>query len=98
MEEALVKEQHEMQTIMNYLPVKIYFKDRASRFIRMSKAQTLRFGLSDPAQAIGKTDFDFFTAEHAQQACQDEQEIIQTGQPLIKEEKETWIDRPDPWV
>ena len=97
-EEALAREQHEMQTIMSYLPVKIYFKDRASRFIRISKAQTRSFGLSDPVQAIGKTDFDFFTMEHAHQAHEDEQEIIQTGRPLIKEEKETWIDRPDTWV
>ncbi len=97
-EEALAREQHEMQTIMSYLPAKIYFKDRASRFIRISKAQTQSFGLIDPAHAIGKTDFDFFTMEHARQAYEDEQAIIQTGQPLIKEEKETWIDRPDTWV
>ena len=97
-EEALVKEQYDMQTLMNNLPVEIYFKDRASRFTRISKSQALRFGLSDPAQAMGKTDFDFFTAEHAQQAYEDEQAIIQTGQPLIKEEKETWADRPNRWV
>jgi two-component system sensor histidine kinase/response regulator len=101
-EEALVKEQYEMQnemqTLMNYLPTYIYFKDRASRFIRISKSQALRFGLSDPAQAIGKSDFDFFTKEHAQPAYEDEQAIIRTGQPLIKEEKETWADHPFAWV
>ena len=97
-EEALVKEQHEMQAIMNYLSVNIYFKDRASHFTRASKTHALQFGLSDPAQLIGKTDFDFFTEEHARQAYEDEQAIIQTGQPLIKEEKETWVDRPDTWV
>jgi diguanylate cyclase (GGDEF)-like protein/PAS domain S-box-containing protein len=97
-EEALAKEQYEMQTLMNYLPTYIYFKDRASRFTRISKSQSLRFGLSDPAQAIGKTDSDFFAAEHARQAYEDEQAIIQTGQPLIKEEKETWADHPDTWV
>jgi PAS domain S-box-containing protein len=97
-EEALSKEQHEMQTLMNYLPISIYFKDRANRFTRISKSQALRFGLSDLAQAIGKTDFDFFTEEHARQAYEDEQAIIRTGQPLIKEEKETWADRPDRWV
>jgi len=97
-EEALVKEQHDMQTIMDYLPVKIYFKDLESRFTRISKTQTQIFGLSDPAGAIGKTDFDFFTAEHAQQAYEDEQTIIRTGHPLIKEEKETWAERPDTWV
>ena len=97
-EEALTKEQYDMQALMNYLPAEIYFKDRASRFTRISKSQALRFGLSDPAQAIGKTDFDFFTAEHAQQAYEDEQAIMRTGQPLIKEEKETWADRPSAGV
>ena len=97
-EEALVKEQHEMQIIMDNLPVNIYFKDRASRFTRVSKTHALQFGLIDPAQLIGKTDFDFFTAEHAQQAYEDEQAIIQTGQTLIKEEKETWIERPSTWA
>ncbi len=97
-EEALAKEQHDMQAILNYLPVKIYFKDLESRFTRISKTQAQMFGLSDPAQAIGKTDFDFFTKEHAQPAYDDEQAIIRTGQPSIKEEKETWADRPDTWV
>ena len=97
-EEALVKEQHQMQAIMNSLPVNIYFKDRASHFTRVSKTHALQFGLSDPAQLIGKKDFDFFTEEHARQAYEDEQAIIQTGQTLIKEEKETWTDRTDTWV
>ncbi len=98
MEEALAKEQYDMQTIMDNLPISIYFKDQASRFTRISKSQALRFDLSDPAQAIGKTDFDFFTTEHAQPAYEDEQAVIRTGHPLIKEEKETWVDRPDKWV
>jgi serine phosphatase RsbU (regulator of sigma subunit) len=47
----------------------------------------------------GKTDFDFFTREHAQQAFDDEMRIIETGQPIVGiEEKETWVDKPDTWV
>jgi len=53
------------------------------------------FGLSDPAQALGKSDADFFSAEHARQALAHEQDIIRTGQPLLDiEEKETWPDAP----
>ncbi|MGA2220379.1 MAG: hypothetical protein ABSH21_01135 [Verrucomicrobiia bacterium] len=60
------------------------------RFICISKTEAHLFGLGDPAEAIGKTDFDFFTAEHAQQAYADEQEIIRTGRPMLgKEENET---------
>jgi PAS domain S-box-containing protein len=56
------------------------------------------FGLSDPDQAIGKRDFDFFTDEHAQQAFNDEQNIIRTGHLLSLEEKETHYDHEDTWV
>jgi len=98
-EEALAREQYLMQALMDNAPDYIYFKDRESRFIRLSKAHAQSFGLSDPAQAVGKTDFDFFTEEHARPAYEDEQRIIQTGQPMMDmEEKETRPDRPDAWV
>jgi PAS domain S-box-containing protein len=95
---ALAQERSLMQTLMHYTPDFIYFKDRDSRFIRISKALAQLFGLSDPSQAVGKTDFDFFTREHAQQAYEDEQAVLRTGQPLTTEERETWADRPDTWV
>jgi rsbT co-antagonist protein RsbR len=87
-----------LRALMDNLPDTIYFKDTESRFIRINKAQADRFGL-EPAQAVGKSDFDFFTEEHARPAYEAEQEIIRTGQPLLNlEEKETWPDRPDTWV
>src|SRR5204863_4749632 len=74
------------------------FKDLNSRFICNSKTQATKFGLKDPAEAIGKTDFDFFSAEHAQQAFDDEQWILQTGQSIVgKEEKLTWPDGRITW-
>jgi PAS domain S-box-containing protein len=97
-EEALAREQYLMNALMNNLPDMIYFKDKQSRFIRISQSQSVRFGFGDPAQAIGKSDFDFFTEEHARPAYEDEQQILQTGQPITKEEKETWPDRADTWV
>jgi len=97
-EEALAQEQYLMRALMDNIPDHIYFKDTQSRFIRINKSQADRFGLSDPAQGIGKSDFDFFREEHARPAYEDEQEIIRTGQPVTKEERETWPDRPDTWV
>ena len=97
-EEALVKEQFLISALMNNLSDYVYFKDRDSRFIRINKSLALSFGLDDPALAEGKTDFDFFTREHAQQAFEDEQNIIRTGQLLNIEEKETHPNRPDTWV
>jgi twitching motility protein PilJ len=77
----------------------IYFKDLESRFIRINKAHAAKFGLKDPQEATGKSDFDFFTREHSQAAYDDEQNIIRTGRSMVDlEEKETWADKEDTWV
>jgi PAS domain S-box-containing protein len=88
-----------LDVLMDSLPDSIYFKDRASRFLRINKALANHFGLADPAAAVGKTDFDFFTEEHARRAFDQEQHILQTGQPLIGlEEQETWPSGAATWV
>jgi len=97
--EALNHEQTLMAALMLNLPDAVYFKDTASRFLRVNPAHARWFGLSDPAQMVGKTDADFFTREHAGKALADEQEIMRTGQPLVNiEEKETWPDGSETWV
>ena len=97
-EEALAKEQSLMHLLMDNLPDHIYFKDTASRFLRVNGAMARSLDLIDPEQAKGMSDFDFFTEEHARQAYNDEQAILRTGQPLNLEEKETHPDKPDTWV
>lgn len=95
----LAHEQFLLRTLLDNIPDSIYFKDLQGRFLRSSRAQAKRFGLSDPAQAIGKSDSDFFTAEHAKEAMLDEQQIIQTGQPLIGvEENSRLADGTERWV
>ena len=96
--ERLEYERYLLQTLMDNLPDRIYFKDLQNRFLRNNRAHLQRFHLQDPAQAVGKTDFDFFAAEHARKACHDEQEVIRSRQPLTQEEKETWPDGAITWA
>jgi diguanylate cyclase (GGDEF)-like protein/PAS domain S-box-containing protein len=88
-----------LETLMDNVPDSIYFKDRQSRFTRINQYAAVHFGIESPAQAIGRTDFDFFADEHAAKALRDEKEIIRTGQPLVNvEEKETRADGEARWV
>jgi PAS domain S-box-containing protein len=96
--QALDYERFLLQTLLDNVPDKIYFKDKYSRFIRASKANADSFGLP-VEQIIGKTDFDFFSEAHARQAYEDEQELMRSGQAILNHlERETWTDRPDSWV
>ncbi|MBI2496632.1 MAG: PAS domain S-box protein, partial [Opitutae bacterium] len=98
-EEALRREQDLLTSLIHTIPDRIYFKDRESRFVRINDAQALLFGLRDPDEAIGRTDFDYFSQEHARQARADEQRIMTTGEPVIgREERETWPDGRVTWV
>jgi PAS domain S-box-containing protein len=88
-----------LKAMLDNSPDLIYFKDRASRFVRFSKSFFSRSGLTDPAMLRGKTDADFYAADHAQAAYADEQEIIRTGNPIIGQlEKETYPDGRVTWV
>jgi len=88
-----------LQTLMNNIPDAVYFKDIRSRFLMISRALAKKHHLSDPQQATGKTDADYFMAPHAQQALADEQAIMRTGQPMEGiEESETWPDGSITWV
>jgi diguanylate cyclase (GGDEF)-like protein/PAS domain S-box-containing protein len=88
-----------LETLMDTIPDSIYFKDRDSRFTRINRAAAVSYGLEEPSQAIGRTDFDFFSDEHASQAFRDEQQIVRTGLPLVNvEEKESRPDGASRWV
>jgi PAS domain S-box-containing protein len=98
MSALLERERHLMNQIMDNATEDVYFKDRESRFIRINRHLAQRFGLDDPAKAVGTTDADFFSEEHSRQARKDEEEILRTGEPMAKEEQETWPDGHVTWV
>ena len=99
LEEDLARERFLLRAIMEHLPDKIYFKDKDSRFIRVSDETLRGFDTEDPADVIGKTDFDFFSEQHARQAYEDEQHILRTGEAIRgTEERETWRDGHESWV
>jgi phosphoserine phosphatase RsbU/P len=88
-----------LQALMDHIPDSIYFKDLRSRFLMINRAKATRHGLTDPAEARGKSDADYFTEPHARQALADEQKILRSGGPVENiEEVETWPDGSETWA
>ena len=96
---ALEEEKNLFNSFLSTTSDQVYFKDMQSKFIRVSSCMAEKFGVNTYKDLLGKTDFDVFSHEHAQQAFEDEQRIILSGMPLLDiEEKETWLDGTITWA
>ncbi|HET9170882.1 MAG TPA: EAL domain-containing protein [Actinospica sp.] len=60
----------------------IYFKDRDSRFLKVSRSAAAFTGAKDPDDMLGKSVRDYFTAEHVSAAFEIEQNIMRTGRAV----------------
>ncbi|WP_372794101.1 SpoIIE family protein phosphatase [Pontiella sp.] len=74
-----------LQQLMDNIEDNIFFKDRDGKFIMINKANAKWFGVEDPREVVGKDDFDFFDAKHAQQQIEEERWIMKTGKPVLGE-------------
>ncbi len=80
---------YSLRTLIDRIPDAIYIKDKRGQFVLNNPVHAKRRGLKSPAEMIGKTDFDFFPKEVAEQFFADEQKIIETGESLINQEQLT---------
>lgn len=98
-EDALAHERDMLYTIIDNVPDRIFIKDLSSRFIKTNRSLAQRFGLKHPREMIGKSDADYFAAQHAEIARQDEENILESGKPILdKIEQETLPDGSTHWV
>ena len=98
-EEALAYERDLLRAMLDNIPDSIYFKDRESRFLIVSRSLAIRLGLNSPDEMIGKKDGDYFGEKHAEEALKDERHILRTGEPIVaKTEREHWLDGRERWV
>lgn len=72
-----------LDTLLRGAKDTIYFKDTESRFILNSKSHLEQFGLSHQSELVGRSDMDFYPKEFAEKCRQDEEQIMETGIPII---------------
>jgi len=87
MAELLTQERNLLRTLIDNLPDFIYVKDRGSRFVTTNVAHLAVLGAATLDDVVGKTDFDLFPPELASRYFDDEQQIMQSGKPLLAYEE-----------
>jgi AraC-like DNA-binding protein len=61
-----------------------FVKDRHGRFITASAAVVQRLGRSNVREIVGRKDEDFYPPEIADQFARDDQQVIESGKPLLR--------------
>jgi diguanylate cyclase (GGDEF)-like protein/PAS domain S-box-containing protein len=89
---AAANERLSLQALIDWVPDNLWVKDVVCRFVISNNATAIQIGLSGSEDLIGKTDLDVHPLEAARQYFADEQNIIQSGQPMI--DKEEYIIDP----
>ncbi len=83
----LTDERNVLSTLIDNLPDAIYIKDRESRFVLCNREVLRRKGVESLPEIVGRTDFDFYPADLARSVYADEQDLMQTGRPIINLER-----------
>jgi PAS domain S-box-containing protein len=98
-EEALADQHNLLSSIIDTIPDQICLKDVKGRYVMDNKAHRSYLRLTEPDSIEGKTVYDFFPEELAVRYDRDDQEVLETGQPLRnREEPGVAVTTRDMWL
>ncbi|NTU64934.1 MAG: PAS domain-containing protein [Chloroflexi bacterium] len=87
-----------MRTLIDAMPAYIYAKDWQGRHLLGNAALAQLYGLNSPSELLGKTDFDFYARELAEQYQASELSILRDGTSLVAhEEPNIGVDGRQRW-
>jgi PAS domain S-box-containing protein len=95
-EQALRESEAKYRTLVENIPQKIFMKDRESKYLSINENFARDLGIQ-PADIVGKTDYDFYPKDLAEHYRAVDLSILETGQTeeleekLMQEGRETWI-------
>ncbi len=86
-EQALKEERNILRTLIDNLPDRIYVMDTEGRKILSNTADWMAAGGKTMADIIGKTDFDSYPPELAEEFWQVDRAVLDSGAPIINFEE-----------
>ncbi len=88
-----------IDTLTETLPDHIYVKDQESRFLLANRSIAQFMGVPSPADLLGRSDFDFYPQEVAEDFFQDEQNVIRSGQPRMSQAEQIFdMEGRERWI
>jgi len=83
---ARARSEQRLQAILDNSPAVIFLKDLQGRYQLVNRRYEESFGITQ-AELVGRTDFDVFPREMAEQYQANDREVLAGGQPLMVEEQ-----------
>ncbi len=95
----LEESQNMLQTVLDSIPVRVFWKDRESRFLGCNAHFAHDAGYERPEDVVGKTDYELPWREQADLYRFDDRKVIETGASKLNyEEPQTWPDGTALWL
>jgi diguanylate cyclase (GGDEF)-like protein/PAS domain S-box-containing protein len=92
-EEELYRSRQMLQTILDTIPQRVFWKDRNCIYLGCNRILAIDAGLNNPAEIIGKSDFDLAWRETAEVYRADDKLVMEQGSAKLGFEETQ--DRPD---
>ncbi|MBN1584248.1 MAG: PAS domain S-box protein [Anaerolineae bacterium] len=99
-QEALRASQQMLQSVIDSIPQTVFWKDRNLVFLGCNEAFARSARLDSAQDIVGKTDFDLWWADNAEQFRAEDKKVIETGIPILHQEQlragsdgwQSWIE------
>lgn len=98
-EQALEESRNMFRLVLDTIPVRVFWKDRDSLFLGCNLPLAHDAGVKNPAEIIGKSDYDLSWKAQAALYRSDDKQVIETGKSKIAyEEPQTIKDGQKRWL
>ncbi|MEE9139581.1 MAG: PAS domain S-box protein, partial [Alphaproteobacteria bacterium] len=88
-----------LRLVFDAIPVRVFWKDRDSRYLGCNLQCAKDAGLASPEEIAGKTDYELSWSEQAEPYRRDDRQVIESGVPKLNyEERQTRPDGTQLWL
>jgi len=98
-EKALKDSRHMLRLVLDTIPVRVFWKDTALRYMGCNRLFSMDAGLGNPETIVGKDDFTMPWTEEAESYREDDRMVMDSGRAKVGfEEKQTSPEGKTLWL